>query len=295
MYKCFKCNKEFMYESKLNEHKKRKTECNKNNEFNCNICNKEFKYQSKLMEHEKTKKHINNINKINQTNTNGDNNVHIGDINNILNLTLNINAFKNTDTAPIKRNLINDIGYNIYLETINNEDLSTLNKVKKLFDVVLEILDKLHFSLDLEENHNLKILLIFPGIKKTVYEYLILEINPETKNVYWNSLKYEEMIKQILNHLLELNNKIENDNYDQCLFFLKRYLVTNTEYATELKPYIEEKLGELYISFNNKQKKESRNVENTFQEKVAEYHNYRINECKLNNGYSPEIMNSNIV
>mgnify|MGYP001128783415 FL=1 len=218
----------------------------------------------------------------------------MGDINNILNLTLNVKSFKNTDTTIIRQNLINDIGYNIYLDIINKPNLSEIDKVKELFNVVLELLEKLHFSLDLEENHNLKILLIFPGIKKQVYEYLILEINPETKEIYWNSLKYKEMIKQILNHLLDLNNKINNDNYDKCMYYLKRYLVTHEDYANELKPFIEEKLGELYINFNNKQKKESREIKESFEEKVIEYNNYRNNECKLNNGYKPEIINSTI-
>ena len=63
MYKCFKCNKEFNYESDFIRHKNRKTDCNKNNSYDCNICNKNFKYESKLHEHEKTKKHKSNINK----------------------------------------------------------------------------------------------------------------------------------------------------------------------------------------------------------------------------------------
>ena len=288
MYKCIKCNKVFPTPSKLTAHKNRKNPCDKLKEnLECAICKVKFNCNVEKIRHEKTKKHIYNIN---------NSNVQIGDhnIQNILNLTLNVKSFKNTDTTPIKRNLINDIGYNIYLEIINNEDLSKITKVKKLFNVVLEILQKLHFSLDLEENHNLKILLIFPGIKKTVYEYLILEINPETKQIYWNSLKYEEMIKQIFNHLLDLNNKINNDNYDECMYFLKRYLVTNEESANELKPYIEEQLGNLYIEFNNLQKKETREIKESFNEKVEEYINYRATECKLNNGFNPEIENSTI-
>jgi hypothetical protein len=63
MYKCIKCNKEFNYESKLNEHKNRKTECNKNITFNCDICKSYFKYKSDYLRHKKTKKHKSNINK----------------------------------------------------------------------------------------------------------------------------------------------------------------------------------------------------------------------------------------
>ena len=293
MYKCLKCNKDFPTPSKLEIHKNRKNPCNnKKEKLECDICKVKFICNAEKLRHENTKKHIYNIQ---QLHINGNhNNTHLGDINNILNLTLNVKSFKNTDTTIIRQNLINDIGYNIYLDIINKPNLSEIEKVKELFNVILELLEKLHFSLDLEENHNLKILLIFPGIKKQVYEYLILEINPETKEIYWNSLKYKEMIKQILNHLLDLNNKINNDNYDKCMYYLKRYLVTHEDYANELKPFIEEKLGELYINFNNKQKKESREIKESFEEKVLEYNNYRNNECKLNNGYKPEIINSTI-
>jgi len=58
MYKCNKCNKEFKYESKLNEHNNRKTICNKEDNYNCNICKSNFTYQSDYLRHEKTKKHI---------------------------------------------------------------------------------------------------------------------------------------------------------------------------------------------------------------------------------------------
>jgi hypothetical protein len=64
MFSCKKCNKEFEFESKLNEHKNRKTECNKNITFNCDICKSYFKYKSDYLRHEKTKKHIINVNKI---------------------------------------------------------------------------------------------------------------------------------------------------------------------------------------------------------------------------------------
>jgi hypothetical protein len=293
MYKCFKCDKEFKYESKLLEHKNRKKPCDQAKpDLECNICNLNFNCNAEKMRHEKTKKHII---KIKNLNINGDhNNTHIGDINNILNLTLNVNSFKNTDTTRMRKSIIDDIGYNMYNEIMNKKYITDIDRTKMMFNIVLEILEKLHFSLDLEENHNLKILLIFPGIKKTVYEYLILEINPETKEIVWNSLKYEEMIKQILEHLFNINNKINNEDYDKLILFLKRYLVSNEETSIELKPYIEQKLGELYINFNNKQKKEPRNIKDSFPEKVSEYTNYRSQECKLNNGYNPNIINSSI-
>ena len=293
MYKCIKCNKEFPSPSKLEIHKNRKTPCNTiKSELECSICKVKFIRPAEQKRHEKTQKHIYNIQ---QLHINGNyNNTHLGDINNILNLTLNVKSFKNTDTSIIRKNLIDSIGYGEYLDIINKDYLSEIDKAKQLFKIVLDLLQKLHFSLDLEENHNLKILLIFPGIKKQVYEYLILDINPETKEIVWNSLKYEEMIKQIIEHLLDLNNNINNDNYDKFIYYLKRYLVTKEDSSIELKPYIEEQLGNLYINFNNLQKKESRQIKEDFNEKVIEYNNYRTQECKLNNGFNPKIINSSI-
>jgi hypothetical protein len=294
-YICLICNKEFTTLFNLNRHKNKKNKCNNiKKEYNCKLCNKEFKYKSKLIEHEQTKKHINNLHsQINgnhnqiQNNINGDN-----ILNNYIQLTLNVNSFKKTDNTYIRQSLINDIGENIYLEIINNNDLSNLDKVKKLFNCVIDILEKLHFNLDIEENHNLKILLIFPGIKKTVYEYLILDINPDTKNIVWNSLTYEEIIEKILFHLYNLNKKYENENYDKFILFLEKNLIKNKEIANELKPFIQTKLSEMYIDFNKKQKKENREIKNDLEDKVNEYCTYRKQECKLTNGFTPEIINS---
>jgi hypothetical protein len=284
MYKCSKCDKEFKYESDYNRHNKRKTACIKiNDNFKCELCKLNFKFQSKLQTHEKTKNHIFNIQ--NSTINNS--------FNNVINLTLNVNSFKKTDTTIIRRSIINDIGENIYLE-IMNDNLSIIDKVKKLFDTILEILEKLHFNLDIEENHNLKILLVFPGIKKAVYEYLILDINPETKNIIWNAINYEELMKQIFYHLYNLNNKIQNDNYDKFIIFLEKYIVKNKDIANKLKPFIENKLGKLYLEFNKRQKKENRSIQGNFTEKLVEYKYYRDNECKLNNGFNPKIINSEI-
>jgi DNA-directed RNA polymerase subunit RPC12/RpoP len=294
MYKCAKCNKEFIFESEYNRHKNRKTPCNQQKEdLECKSCNLKFTRLFNKKKHEKTNKHIQNYNKYIQNNVNGDN--IAGDkINNIINLTLNVNSFRATDTSNIRKNIIEDIGEYIYLEIINKKYLPEIDKVKKLFDYVIEILEKLHFNLDIEENHNLKILLMFPGIKKKVYEYLILEINPETKDIIWNGLDYKELMKQLFEHLYNLNNKIKNDNYDKFISLLKRYILTNEETYEELKPYIEETLNNMYINFNKKQKKEDREVKEEFNEKLNEYINYRSQECKLNNGFNPAIINSQV-
>ena len=295
MYKCTKCNKEFKYESDFNRHKNRKTECDKQqNNFNCNICKSNFKYESEYLRHEKTKKHINNIT-IHGNNNHNINSTNINSFNNIIQLTLNVNSFKNTDTSYLRKALIEEVGEFMYVDTIAKKYISDIEKVKILFDGVIKILEHLHFNLGIEENHNLKILLIFPGIKKTVYEYLILEINSDTNNIIWNALTYEEIIDRILNHLYLLNNKYKNDNYDRFVLYLRRYLIDNKEHAGELKSYIQNKLGDMYINFNIKQKKESREIKNDIEEKVKEYITYRTHECKLTNGYNPEIINSSVM
>lgn len=294
MFKCCKCNKEFSFESKLKVHQNRKTPCNlKKDELECKSCNLNFTRLFNMYKHEKTNKHIQNYNKYIQNNVNGDN--ITGDkINNIINLTLNVNSFKKTDSSHIRKTIVRDIGEYLYLEVMEKQYLAEIDKVKLLFDSVIEILEKLHFNLDIEENHNLKILLIFPGIKKKVYEYLILEINPDTKEVIWNSLDYDEFMKQLFDHLYNLNNTIKNDNYDEFLFLLKRYIIRNQETHDELKPFIEDKLNNMYLNFNKKQKKEEREIKEDFNEKLNEYVNYRSQECKLNNGFSPEIINSHV-
>ena len=294
-YKCNKCNKEFKYESKLLEHKNRKISCDKGKEIlKCNLCNITFSRPAHKIIHEKTKKHINNIT-IHGNNNHNINSTNINSFNNIIQLTLNVNSFKNTDTSYLRKALIEEVGEFMYVDTIAKKYISDIEKVKILFDGVIKILEHLHFNLGIEENHNLKILLIFPGIKKTVYEYLILEINSDTNNIIWNALTYEEIIDRILNHLYLLNNKYKNDNYDRFVLYLRRYLIDNKEHAGELKSYIQNKLGDMYINFNIKQKKESREIKNDIEEKVKEYITYRTHECKLTNGYNPEIINSSVM
>lgn len=293
VYKCLKCNKEFKYESKLNEHNKRKIPCGKKEELKCNLCNVIFtcKYNKNI--HEKTKKHINAVNNVNQSNVNGDNNIN-NSFNNIIQLTLNVNSFKNTDKSHIRNALIQEVGDFIYLETMEKKYLPDIEKVKILFDSVIKILESLHFNLNIEENHNFKILLIFPGIKKMVFEFLILEINGETQEIVWNSLSYEDIIEKIFYHLYTLNNKYQNENYDKFILYLERYLIKNKEIAIELKPYIQKKLSDMYVDFNKKQQKDNREVKEDIEEKIKEYVTYRKQECKLQNGFNPNIINSEI-
>jgi hypothetical protein len=294
MYKCLKCNKEFQYESEFIRHKNRKKDCNIKKNYNCNICKKKFKYESKLQEHEKTKKHKMNL----QVHINGNQNnvnTHIGDnIQNIINLTLQTKSFTDTDLSYLRKWIIDDIGNDLYIKTMNKEYLTIQDKVKSLFRGALEILEHLHFNLNNEDNHNCKILLMFPGFKKPIYEYLILEIETKTNKISWNSLSYDDFIKELFNHLTRMNETIQNENFEKYIYYLKKYLIYDDEISLELKSHIENKLSNLYINFNDKQKKEKREIKVNLEEKIKEYKIYRNNECRLHNGYNPKIINSQI-
>jgi hypothetical protein len=294
-YKCQKCNKEFKYESELIRHKNKKIPCDSpKKEYNCNICNVSFVRPAEQKRHEKTKKHITNVNidgNYNQNNINGDN---IQNYNNIINLTLQTKAFSDTDFSYLRKWIIDDVGDDLYIKTMKKEFLCPQEKIKSLFRGTLEILEYLHFNLNNEDNHNLKILLMFPGFKKPIYEYLILEIDQKTHKITWNTLTYDDFIKELLNHLTRMNDSIKNENFEKYIYYLKKYLIHDDELKVEMKPFIEDKLNDLYINFNNKQKKETRPVQVKFEDKIKEFIDYRNQETRLHNGYNPEIINSNI-
>lgn len=135
---------------------------------------------------------------------------------------------------------------------------------------------------------------MFPGFRNPIYEYLILEIDQMTKQIIWNKLSYEEFIKELFNHLNRMNEIIKNENFEKYIYYLKKYLIHDPKVSKEMKPFIEEKLNDLYINFNHKQKKEPRQVKLTIEEKMKEYRDYRESETRLHNGYSPNVINSNI-
>lgn len=293
MLECTKCKKKFEFESEYKRHKNRKTDCSlSKDKLECKACNINFTCPANKQKHEKTNKHINNYNKYIQTNVNGDN--IAGDkINNIINLTLNVNSFKNTDLVVLRKWLLEDIGDNLYKKIMAKTSLTMKDKILNLFDGALEILEKVHFNLTFEENHNCKILLMFPGIKKKVYEYLILEVDAKTNKISWISLEYKQFMNELFNHFIKMNKNVRSDNFMDFLGVLEKNILYG-ELKDELKPLIEEKLGNLYINFNISQKKESRTIENDIHEKIKEYEIYRKNECKLDNGYNPDIINSHI-
>ena len=91
-----------------------------------------------------------------------------------------------------------------------------------------------------------------------------------------------------------MNETIKNENFEKYIYYLKKFLIYDNEIALEMKPVIEEKLNELYINFNKKQKKEPRIVKDILKDKIQEYQEYRDIETRLHNGFNPEIINSQI-
>ena len=140
-------------------------------------------------------------------------NKKINQLQNIINLTLQTKSFTDTDLSYLRKWIIEDIGNDLYIKTMNKEYITIQDKVKSLFRGALEILEQLHFNLNNEDNHNCKILLMFPGFKKPIYEYLILEIETKTNKISWKSLSYDDFIKELFNHLTRMNETIQNEFY----------------------------------------------------------------------------------
>lgn len=107
-FTCLDCKKEFKYESKLIEHKKRKIPCNKVKEdLKCDICNINFVRPSHKKIHEKTKKHIKyckkNNNRVDNVNDNKYDNF---DFNLILIENKNLNNKNNELNEIITQNIL---------------------------------------------------------------------------------------------------------------------------------------------------------------------------------------------
>ncbi len=148
---------------------------------------------------------------------------------------------------------------------------------------------------------------MFPKIDKLVYEYLILEINPDTNDLVWNSISYEQLLDEIFNLLSNINikniekhqGKIREKNklFEEFIQYLKTNLL-NDSYSEELKENIKKiidtELGNLYIQFNKKEKKDDREIKLNIYDKIQEYKNYREVECRLSNGFTPKILNPKI-
>ncbi len=280
---CNKCNHEFLTKSNLNRHLKKKNTCIKENDsLLCEFCNLTFTQMSSKTRHEKSNKHKLQVNFNSNNNINGNyNQVGNNNLMNIVHLTINTNPFKDTNLNCIDSSILE----NIVFKFIDNQKE---NKVfVHNFMHLVKLLEKIHFDLRNETNQNLRILLMFPNLSKKIVEYLILEINPETKEIMWYRLEYEEFLDKLIILMEELNNKLNVDKFIDYINYMKIEL-----YKKENKNIIEAKLIQLYKNYSIDNSIPRNQKKGELIENINEYKKYRENECKLKNGFSPKIINS---
>ena len=298
MFTCNLCNRDFNFKSKLEEHKKRKTSCVKiDDEKKCKICNLEFSHKSNRISHEKTKKHISNITNI----INGD--VHNGDnitnnINNIINLTINMNPFSETDLSNIRPSLIRSIAYETYSEfldeTIERLNNRKVNLVFGCFSGLIKVFKHTNFNVAFSDNFNFKILLLFNCSKK-LFEYLILEKNIKTNTFEWKQIGYDDFLGEFVYLMNLISKKINCSNFTKILNYLKKNLIDDDDMKILLKPQIENELDEMYNKFrkeNNLKPREFGDDNDNIKVKMEYYNIFRKNECRFDNGFDPKITNS---
>lgn len=296
MYKCNKCNKNFEYQSYLNAHIKRKTSCDKQiTDLKCHICNIEFTNLYNKERHETSDKHIKNI----TINNNINNNFNI-----IMNLTLNINTFNNSRIDFIDFIFIKQLNYHYKLEIINNisdgnGNYSIINILDKTIDIMFYILEYVNFNKIYSENHNCKIFVVIPNSNKYLYEYLILEHILNNNNLYqWKCVKFNDFLVYIYNLMIKIISKLNNilikdqliyNNFKNYIKFIYINLILNEENKEIFQKKIEIKLHKIYNKIHHKR---VINDNLNYNERIEEYKKVRKNECRLKNGYNPDIIDS---
>jgi hypothetical protein len=193
--------------------------------------------------------------------------------------------------------------YDLLIDTIKNNNKLKEFLIFKLLNLSLShiseevIIDKLSlifnklYDIDNLTDFNNLLKFNFPMPYNIIFCNFIIS-NAIKFSQYYES--YDDFIKELFNHLTRMNENIKNENFEKYIYYLKKYLIHDKELSLELKPYIENKLSDLYINFNQKQKKENREIKINLEEKIEEYKKYRTNECRLHNGYNPEIINSTL-
>jgi len=310
MHKCLLCDKEFKYKSELNKHNNRKVKCNikPNTNLNCDVCKINFKCNTERIRHEKTNKHIKNLttygnynNIYNGTvnNSNINNITNINNIKNIINLTLNINTFDKTNLKFLRSMLVKDIIENQFIEyLIKSEspycDVGQL--ILKFMDGFIEIFEHLHFNISIKENHNCKILLLFPSMETKLYEYLILEVNPDTSELEWHQINYDGFLIEMLKLMQRVSEKIPNDDFDRSIEYIKVNLIDNKEIQNKIKPELEAKLSDMSINFLKKMNMPDRPVcqDEDFYMQMNDYLKWRNQATRLSNGLKPIVVNPRI-
>lgn len=277
-YVCEKCKKEFPTPSKLKVHINRKISCDipKIN-LKCEYCEVNFSRPAEKIRHDKTPKHQKNVT------IHGDNNtVAIDSYNHIVNLTLQTNMFKDTNLNCIDFYLLENM-YDTYIKNINrcDNDQFIIN-----FRGLVEILKRVHFDLRNEKNQNLKILLMFPNLEKKIIEYMLLDINTETKQVHWERIEYEQLLNKLIILLEKLNEINDVKQFIKYIDYMKIAL-----YKKENKANAEVLLTELYKKFNIEQGKDPRENGIDLSHNINIYKEYRDKELMLPNGHLPPVTN----
>jgi hypothetical protein len=254
MFKCNKCNKTFKYESKLKEHKNKKIPCDKTKEeIKCELCNLTFERPNHKIKHEKTEKHKYNL------------------------LIIN----KEED---------NEININVKLDKLTNQNIDLNNKINELTNKLLEYNNKIK-NLDiinkdlLFENSNLKksnqklknnnkihqnkeyIYIIHPiqYINTNIYKI------GRTNNIMRRINEYPKGSEILFSSMCKNSKKIESD----IIQFLKNN-IENVYYCKDI--------GNEYFQC------EFNFLKNNIENIIRTYD--RNDECTLNNGFLPDIINS---
>ncbi len=262
IYSCPKCNKQFKYKSKLNEHLNIKTPCNKQKEdLKCDLCNITFDRQYHKNKHEKTQKHILKYN-INNSTINNSFNKTIFNIKNIININ-GLNKFVETDITSIDFHKINNIlsSFNINNE-INNlkeeiNDLSYDDNVyfSKIFIVCLiNIFKEINFNKENPQNDNCRILAFLNTTNNLItMQYLILDKDLENL-FYWNKITYEEFLNSLLKLLTLVSEQLNNDNLTYIMNYLNNYFKNDNNLYNEIEEEVKKNIGsiiKLYKSAQN--------------------------------------------
>jgi len=261
-----------------------------------------FNFKSHKNQHEKTKNHLklynkqmitNNITNINNTNITNNN------INNIINLTININTFDNTNLAFVRPMLVKDIVENQFVEhlAIDERYIKKEQRLLKIMDGIIEILQHVNFNMGISENHNCKILLVFPDTNKKHYEYLILELKSEDNKLRWMQINYDGFLNEIMRLMYKISDKLPNPDFVKTLEYINENLINNDTIKLNIKVELEIKLNTLYNNFDKLMfSKERTKCEKNddFFKRLELYKTYREERCRLINGFFPPVDGTDI-